>query len=272
MVLIEMLVGKGAAAAGMGAVKMASAGSTGTAMSLLQPTHDLMRGVSHFAPPENLSSLFTGLDTVADSLAHSVQSAAATLSLVSPSSVVGAAAFMGTLGGFHSFGILKVSQVSSWFTGEEEEGERKPTGFNCSIRPSIALMCFSDALTSAALFSSIGAPLDVPLRTFAAGSLLLSFPATWLTDSIARYWEAVAGEEASRGGVLSELLVTAGAFAWLAFGTHLISITQTAGQNAPLLFWNTFIQCSAAWSCLTFGILGLIISTVMQVSMGQSQK
>eukprot|EP00435_Cladocopium_sp_Y103_P071853 s126_g38.t1 len=161
MVLIEMLVGKGAAAAGMGAVKMASAGSTGTAMSLLQPTHDLMRGVSHFAPPEKLSSLFTGIDTVADSLAHGVQSAAATLSLVSPSSVVGAAAFMGTLGGFHSFGILKVSQLSSWFTGEEEEGERKPTGFNCSIRPSIALICFSDALTSAALFSSIGAPLDV---------------------------------------------------------------------------------------------------------------
>lgn len=31
-----------------------------------------------------------------------------------------------------------------------------------SIRPSIALICFSDALTSAALFSSIGAPLDVP--------------------------------------------------------------------------------------------------------------
>jgi hypothetical protein len=34
--------------------------------------------------------------------------------------------------------------------------------------------------------------------------------------------------------VLAELLVTAGAFAWLAFGTHLISITQTAGQETSM--------------------------------------
>ena len=128
-------------------------------------------------------------------------------------------------------------------------------------------------------------------------------------------------------GVLAEMIVTAGAFAWLAFGTHLISITQNAGQvcssmamrewstpmntqptmsqwvmvflvtyfflfllcffvsfkygitlgirkeifvlcffkvqqtitsppddqpvqTAPLLFWNSFIQCSATWQKL----------------------
>eukprot|EP00438_Fugacium_kawagutii_P003577 Skav221585 [mRNA] locus=scaffold1698:13835:21250:+ [translate_table: standard] len=126
MVLLEMLVGKGAATAGMGAVKMASASGSGTAISLLQPTHDLMRGVAHFTPPDKLSSMFAGLDTVADTVVQSV------------------------------------SQVSSLLTGEEDEDQRKATGFNCSIRPSVALICFSDALTSAAIFSSIGAPLDVP--------------------------------------------------------------------------------------------------------------
>jgi len=265
MVFVEMLVGKGAATAGMGMVKMASVGGSGTAASWL-PTHEMMRGVAQLAPPEKLSDVLGGFASHLDTVAQSVSGAATQLSLVSPSSVAGAAAFVGTLGGLHSFGIFKVPK---WLCGEEEQEEqREATGFNCSIRPSIALICFSDALTSAALFSSIGAPLDVPLRTFAVGSLALSFPATWFTDSVARYWQAMTGET-SRGGVLAEMIVTAGAFAWLAFGTHLISITQNAGQTAPLLFWNSFIQCSAAWSCLTFAILALIISTVLTLSMGQ---
>lgn len=85
---------------------------------------------------------------------------------------------------------------------------------------------------------------------------MLSFPATWFTDS--RWVEEAARvesqvwrdtgrpcsktprEEAFKlilkafglnlPGMLAEMIATAGAFAWLAFGTHLISITQNAGQ------------------------------------------
>ncbi|OLP99715.1 putative phosphoribosylformylglycinamidine synthase, chloroplastic/mitochondrial [Symbiodinium microadriaticum] len=95
------------------------------------------------------------------------------------------------------------------------------------------------AMTSASIFSSFGAPLDVPLRTFAAGSVLLSFPTTWFTDSIARYWNACAEEDQpARGGIFAEIVASGLAFVWLAWGTHLLSITQTAPQTAPFLHAN----------------------------------
>lgn len=66
--------------------------------------------------------------------------------------------------------------MPAWLKGEEEEGQEANGGFNRrsdgmksrlkaakrgAIRPSITLICLSDALTSAAIFSSLGAPLDV---------------------------------------------------------------------------------------------------------------
>ncbi|CAK9075968.1 unnamed protein product [Durusdinium trenchii] len=174
MVFVEMMMGKGAAAAGMGMVKMASMGGSGTATAAtwLGPTHDLLRGVTDLAPPEKVSGVLSGFTMLTDSLTQSLQGAATELSQVSPASIAGAAAFVGTLGGLHSFGILK---VPAWLCGEEDQdqNQREVNGFNCSIRPSIAMICLSDALTSAAIFSSIGVPLDVPLRTFAAGTLAL---------------------------------------------------------------------------------------------------
>eukprot|EP00913_Durusdinium_trenchii_P027962 g26218.t1 len=265
MVFVEMMMGKGAAAAGMGMVKMASMGGSGTATAAtwLGPTHDLLRGVTDLAPPEKVSGVLSGFTMLTDSLTQSLQGAATELSQVSPASIAGAAAFVGTLGGLHSFGILK---VPAWLCGEEDQdqNQREVNGFNCSIRPSIAMICLSDALTSAAIFSSIGVPLDVPWGKSTSENLCCG------NAGVARHCQAF-GQSASRGGIMAEMMATAGAFCWLSFGTHLMSISHNAGQNAPLLFWNTFIQCTAAWSCLTFAMLTLIVSTVLTLSMGQKQ-
>jgi len=257
MVFVEMAMGKGAATAGLGLVKLSSVGGSGAAVV----PHDVLLDASTLAlQTPKLSGIVGSIGTL-------VPTAKTTAASLVPA-MAGGIGFVGTLGCLHSFGAWRLPK---WLLDEEEE-EEAPQGFNSSIRPSIALLCFADAMTSASIFSSFGAPLDVPLRTFAAGSVLLSFPTTWFTDSIARFWNACAQEDQpARGGIFAEIVASGLAFVWLAWGTHLLSITQTAPQTAPFLFWNSFIQCSATWSCLTFAIAALLVSTVLTL-MGTQQK
>lgn len=69
-------------------------------------------------------------------------------------------------------------------------------------------------------------------------------------------------------GVLAEMIVTAGAFAWLAFGTHLISITQNAGQvcsSMAMWEWSTLMNTQptmSQWVMDFFGHVFFLVSLV----------
>jgi len=254
-------MGKGAATAGLSLVKTASMSGAS-----LGSSPDVVAGGMHILTPEKLDGLWAGFQ----GLAQMASGAVAQLPEVSSGHVAASTVgFAGTLACLHSFGVFK---VPTWLVGEEEEDAAQPAhGFNSSIRPCLMAFCISDAITSAGLFSSIGAHLDVPLRTFAVGSLVLSFPTTWFTDSVVRYWNELYKNQATHGGAFAEIIACAASFGWLAFGTHLISTTATAPKAAPLLFWGSFLQCSAAWSILTCAIVCLIVTTVLNLTVQQQK-
>merc|ERR1712048_248512 len=54
---------------------------------------------------------------------------------------------------------------------------------NISVR-ALRISAISDCFTLGFVIQSLGQPLQVPLRTWALGGLLLSFPLTWLMNRL----------------------------------------------------------------------------------------
>lgn len=259
-----------------GGVKLATAGSAAApAATPLLMGHPQVT-LSRMACP----SIWDGLDLLGNSvtgLMGSVQHFTTTLSTApkytwssfsaAPATNLAAGAgAVGTLGFLRSWGALRY-----WIQIDEDEDEdERPTGFMSTVRPCISLFSMSDAITVAAIISSAHAALDVPLRTFAAGGLVLSFPMTWLVDSVTRYYKTRrrSNPGPARGGFFAELLAGAAAFAWLAWGTVLVSSTQSASSTAPFLFWTSFGQCVLSWSMITVSIVIMILSTVLSLMFG----
>lgn len=274
MVLIEC-------ASGAGGLKLAGIGSSGSAAAVLAGpaptpllTSDTELAYSRIACP----GLWDGIDLMSKSVSSmmgSVEQMTSSLSLadlnpmnaflaVPAANLAAGAGFAGTLGFLSSFGAMRY-----WIDlddGDDEE-EEKPTGLMATVRPCISIFSLSDALTVAAIISSSHVALDVPLRAFAAGGVILSFPMTWLTDSISRYFRGKRHQMPGqgRGGFFAEILACAAAFAWLGWGTVLLCTTHTSSHAAPLLFWMSFSQCVLTWSVITVGIVTMIMSTVLSL-------
>eukprot|EP00930_Biecheleria_cincta_P085166 TRINITY_DN74576_c0_g1_i1.p1 TRINITY_DN74576_c0_g1~~TRINITY_DN74576_c0_g1_i1.p1 ORF type:complete len:284 (-),score=41.14 TRINITY_DN74576_c0_g1_i1:216-1037(-) len=270
MVLIECT-------SGAGGLKLAGIGSSGSAASVFAgpvPT-PLLAADSRVACPslwdgihlmgKSVSSMMGRVEHFTSSLSLADLNPFNAILAVPSANVAAGAGFAGTLGFLGAFGTMRY-----WINFDDDDEEQAPTGLNATVRPCISIFSLSDAFTVAAIVSSFNAALDVPLRAFAAGGLMLSFPMTWLTDSITRYYRGkgtrLPGQ--GRGGFFAELLACAAAFAWLGWGTVLLSTTQTASSAAPLLFWMSFVQCVLTWSVITVGIVTMILSTVISLLCG----
>lgn len=118
----------------------------------------------------------------------------------------------------------------------------------------IALSAFaiSDVLKLTAVVDSIGAPLTMPLRLFAIGGILLSFPAdagiAWAKNHVG-----------FRKALFIELAACTVSLFWLTWGTHLLSVSPGDALNAPLLFWACFVHCVLTWS----GFSSIIAITIL---------
>lgn len=122
----------------------------------------------------------------------------------------------------------------------------------------IALSAFaiSDILKITALIDTLGSPLAMPLRTFAIGGLLLSFPAdlgiAWAKDKVG-----------FRKALFIELAACTASLFWLTWGTHLLSVSPIDAVNAPLLFWACFVHCVLTWSGFSSIIAVTILSSAV---------
>lgn len=118
----------------------------------------------------------------------------------------------------------------------------------------IALSVFAvaDIVKLTAVIDSIGLPLAVPLRLFAIGGLLLSFPAdaaiAWAKDNMS-----------FRKALFIELAACAVSLFWLTWGTHLLGVSPVSAAQAPLLFWACFVHCVLTWS----GFSSIIVVTIL---------
>lgn len=135
---------------------------------------------------------------------------------------------------------------------EEEEGTvRRWTDLR--IYPIMfSAFAVSDIFKITALVDSIGAPLAVPLRAFAIGGLLLSFP----TDFAVAWAKKNAG---FRKALFIELAACTVSLFWLTWGTHLLSVSPGDAVTAPLLFWSCFVHCVLTWS----GFSSIIAITIL---------
>merc|ERR1712007_190669 len=115
-----------------------------------------------------------------------------------------------------------------------------------------------------AIAQTLGVPIDIPLRTWAVGGLLLSFPTSWLVDAIVK-------KDGVRWGFALELVNVAASYAWLTWGTVLLSTSQGAERAVPLLWWTSFAQCILSWSIMTTAIASMVLMTVLTLLLN-SQK
>jgi len=154
------------------------------------------------------------------------------------------------------YGVLSKVGFLDEVEKEETDADGVPTvrrWRDITIYP-IALSVFavSDILKLTAVIDSMGLPLAVPLRLFAIGGLLLSFPAdaaiAWAKDN----WSF-------RKALFIELAACAVSLFWLTWGTHLLGVSPAAASQAPLLFWACFVHCVLTWS----GFSSIIVVTIL---------
>lgn len=149
--------------------------------------------------------------------------------------------------------------------GEDMEGDenKKKLGLMRFIPHSITFTAVTDSFMAGVVLNSWGLPLHVPLRAWILGGIVLSVPTTWLVHKYSRM------KKSTRAGIVMELLALAGSFAWLAWGTVLLTHSPEAtATEVPLLFWSSFVQCMFAWSCVSTGIFFMIITTVVSILIG----
>lgn len=287
MVLVELGLLKGA-----GLVKLASTGTGGTAISFLGPphVHDVALPTPLDAavpPPAPLDTSMLSSD-VAHPVLMSVGKAASSASswlfpkvamiagemgdcarelgstALSSASVVHAGVVQAGIPGralelvassaaiygvLNSFGFL-----DEVVKEEAEEGAPTVRRFrDVTIYPiAFAAFAVSDILKLTAVIDSIGTPLTIPLRLFAIGGLLLSFPAdaaiAWAKDNYS-----------FRKALFIELAACTVALFWLTWGTHLLGVSAATAAQAPLLFWVCFVHCVLTWS----GFSSIIVVTIL---------
>lgn len=145
-----------------------------------------------------------------------------------------------------------------------DEDELGPMPLKLTIvKPCLRFLVVVDALTLGALISSWGETLGVPIRTWAIGSIILSFPTTLLGDEIAL-------RQGVRPAFFSELCFSAVAYYWVAWGTHLVATHPELAAQAPSLFYLVFGECVLTWSLMSLLVFSLVVTTVLSVLANRS--
>eukprot|EP00747_Dinoflagellata_sp_TGD_P196075 gnl/TRDRNA2_/TRDRNA2_65719_c0_seq1.p1 gnl/TRDRNA2_/TRDRNA2_65719_c0~~gnl/TRDRNA2_/TRDRNA2_65719_c0_seq1.p1 ORF type:complete len:286 (-),score=49.52 gnl/TRDRNA2_/TRDRNA2_65719_c0_seq1:89-946(-) len=284
MVFFEMALSKGAASAGLGLVKVAGSSSAGAAATAalppppldVEPSFPIQLGPHMTAlasPPADIAPTLSGVDIWSE------------ISRVSQEvwSVAGRVAEnLGSMGnippvaesGFHtgigvavsSMGLAGLFRVYGWpcceAEGSDDEDDEQRKGVLRFVPTGLTAVAISDSFMAGVLLHSISAPIAVPLRTWVFGSLLLSYPTTWVINY-------VVDKHGIRFGFVCEIGALSAAFAWLAWGTVLLS--QSSPAAAPLLWWACFAHCILTWSWLTTPTVCMVISTVVSLLLQQQK-
>eukprot|EP00929_Paragymnodinium_shiwhaense_P105013 TRINITY_DN6990_c0_g1_i2.p1 TRINITY_DN6990_c0_g1~~TRINITY_DN6990_c0_g1_i2.p1 ORF type:complete len:309 (+),score=49.06 TRINITY_DN6990_c0_g1_i2:113-1039(+) len=145
--------------------------------------------------------------------------------------------------------------------GRRGPGVQKQTGLRL-LPPALKACAFNDMFVATALLQSWSTALPVPLQFWAAGGLLLSFPASRFVAEISDLYGV-------RYAFSAEVGVSIVSFAWVSYGTYMLGTQPgvAAAAHAPLLWWTSFAQCCLAWSGVTTSIFMMVALTVASVMM-----
>mmetsp|Transcript_37609 Transcript_37609/g.117187 ORF Transcript_37609/g.117187 Transcript_37609/m.117187 type:complete len:249 (-) Transcript_37609:207-953(-) len=241
MVLLEgFAIGKGIALT-TGLVKTASAGSVGATAALMAPSPGVMDSVP-----------LAGLGHALSSLASSAVTALTEAEKAGLGIFTSSAAFCSFVA---YYGLLSPEQGSESSEERDEADNRTTTKMLAVSIPACAL---TDSIMAGIIVQSIGQAIAVPLRTWAVGGLLLSFPVSFLVRRVVK-------QHGIRCGFVLESAATVVAFSWLSWGTMLLCNFPEGAHIVPLLWWSSFGQCAVMWSVTTVSASTMIITTVLSL-------
>ncbi|PFH37955.1 putative membrane protein [Besnoitia besnoiti] len=112
--------------------------------------------------------------------------------------------------------------------------------FNCppSLDAAMALTAVSGTATLVFLtvfLLNVDADCDVPLKWWLLGCTFFSFPATYMTGLIKKYY----GFEPT---IWAEILILVLGFIWMGIGTIEINMSATCESTAPSMWWTVFVS------------------------------
>mmetsp|Transcript_31325 Transcript_31325/g.73038 ORF Transcript_31325/g.73038 Transcript_31325/m.73038 type:complete len:285 (-) Transcript_31325:120-974(-) len=141
---------------------------------------------------------------------------------------------------------------------DSDEEEAPPRGSFLFVPAAMGVCACVDLYMGGVLLSSLGVPLPVPLRTWTAGTLLLSFPVTALIRKTSE-------RHGFRAAFGLELAAMGTSFVWLAWGTQLLAANPDLVEIVPVLFWSCYTEAVLAWSWLGASVGWMVMLTVMSV-------
>eukprot|EP00929_Paragymnodinium_shiwhaense_P023634 TRINITY_DN14759_c0_g2_i4.p1 TRINITY_DN14759_c0_g2~~TRINITY_DN14759_c0_g2_i4.p1 ORF type:complete len:306 (-),score=31.64 TRINITY_DN14759_c0_g2_i4:486-1403(-) len=146
---------------------------------------------------------------------------------------------------------------------DEEPGtmEAHKRTFLRHLPSALMVTAFSDIFVATTLVTSWPAlVVPSPLHIWAAGSLLLSFPATRLVSLVANRSDV-------RTAFSAETCLSAASFAWLTYGTYVLSSPSIVSQAAhhPLLYWICLTHTGASWVVITLSVNTVLTLTIISV-------
>lgn len=211
----------------------------------------------HFDPTLSLNDVLhncAGITTV-------LQTAATTANTAS-SGFTRALALQGATIMSACVGAVEVLRRYGGFFDDDEDEDQNEVGSVKGLRLSIPIALKGatalDLYMGSVVLASLGQPLTTPLRLWALGGIVLSYPASCLVRRVVQ-------KEGFRVGVLAEIGLGALAFLWLCYGTQLLSYHPGTMLEAPLLWWTCFAQCVLTWSVLTSACVFTILMTVISI-------
>mmetsp|Transcript_59452 Transcript_59452/g.134007 ORF Transcript_59452/g.134007 Transcript_59452/m.134007 type:complete len:265 (-) Transcript_59452:60-854(-) len=258
MVLLELAAGKGittaASTAGLGFFKVLAAGvSDPSSVALASPSSHapLVLPWADSTPGLDASPLLDLGNHVGSFLSSG---ATAAYNFLDQACVGIGAASAGTCAIFRYYGFCEdLGQKDG-----EQEDEEHSSSQSCltTVIPRAATICvFVDSFTVGALLDSLRVTLEVPLRTWALGGLLLSFPASYAIRRLTQ-------EKGHRTAFGLEMVLSSTAFMWLALGTVLLGQHPELVNTVPTLWWTCFGQCVLSWSVISVAIAFMVLTTI----------
>jgi len=146
----------------------------------------------------------------------------------------------------------------------EDVEQEEVSGFPYVVPLGMTILAAVDIYMGGVLLHSIPLVVDVPLKRWIVGGLLLSYPASMLVDRVAK-------TISFRAGFLTETALSVAAFAWLAQGTAWVSESSLSMVTAPLLWWSCYLLCVLCWSALGTLIFFMIFTTVLSIVCGDKR-
>jgi len=146
--------------------------------------------------------------------------------------------------------------LSHWWSFEDEEEKgQAPHTIQVASRKIFRITAVYDGFMLGAVLQSFGSHLTIPLRAWALGGLMFTFPTTWAVEHVSRTY-------GFRNAFKAECAAMLSAWSWMVWGSTMLAFHPEAAMQDPFLFYTSFISCYGAWTLLIASLCVMVATTM----------